>query len=304
MNHLLASRNRHVAELAHTLVRLAPTELTLLIEGGTGTGKSFIAARAHRVGRRGRPYVVVDCGAIPPTLLASELFGHRAGAFTDATRPHRGLFERSADGTLVLDRVDALPPEGQTMLLRTLEEHTYFPVGTTTPRRFRARVIALADAGLMGRVGTGSFRLDLYHRLAGFHGKLPALRHRPEDILPYARDVIRRGQGSRRCVALAAEVESLLTAYPWPGNFRELEMVLVRARIQAAGMAIRPADLGLPLDGWPAVAELASERRASLGEVSRLYALWILAHERGNVSRAAAVLGISRRTLIRWRQGI
>ena len=301
---LFASRNRRVAELARTLWRFAATDLALLLEGETGVGKSFAAARAHRAGRHGRPFVVVDCGAVPASLLASALFGHRAGAFTDATRPHRGLLERAADGTLVLDRVDALPSEGQTALLRVLEERSYVPVGTAVPRPFRARVIALADAGLQQRVDAGAFRPDLYHRLAGFHARLPALRQRPEDILPFARAVLRRGRRQPRGpAALSAEAGRLLAAYPWPGNFRELEATLTRARMQGGGEVIGPADLGLAGRAWPEVAVLAAERRAPLAEVERLYALWILAAERGNVSRAAATLGVSRRTLIRWRRG-
>ncbi len=304
MNALFATRNRKAADLARALFRFAPTDLTLLLEGETGVGKSFVAARAHRVGRRGRPFVVVDCGAVPATLLASALFGHRAGAFTDATRPHRGLLERAADGTLVLDRVDALPSEGQTALLRVLEERTYAPVGTAVPRPFRARVIAVADAGVQQRMDAGAFRPDLYHRLAGFHAQLPALRHRPEDILPFARAVLRRGGwGAPGRVALTDEAGRLLTAYPWPGNFRELGAALTRARMQCAGGTIGPADLGLGGHAWPAVAALAAERALPLAEVERLYALWVLAAEGGNVSRAARMLGISRRTLIRWRRG-
>ncbi len=303
MKGLFVTRNRQTLELSRTLLRFAPTTLNLVLDGETGVGKSFVAARAHRAGRRGRPIVVVDCGAVPATLLASALFGHRAGAFTDATRPHTGFVERAGDGTLVLDRVDALPPEGQTALLRTLEERIFFPVGTAAPRPFRARVIALADAGLRARVDAGAFRADLYHRLAGFHATLPALRRRPEDILPFARAALSRAAraGGRR-VTLAPEAERLLTAYPWPGNFRELQTVLARALVETDGGTLAPADLRLSTAGWAAVAELAGERAAPLVEVQRLYGLWILAREHGNVSRAARTLGVSRRTLIRWRR--
>ncbi len=302
MTALFASRNRATAELAGALARFAATDLTLLLEGETGVGKSFAAARIHRVGRRGRPLEVVDCGAIPVTLLASALFGHRTGAFTDATRAHRGALERAGDGTLVLDRVDDLPPEGQTALLRVLEERRFAAIGSAAPRPFRARVVALAGAGLRERVAAGTFRPDLFHRLAGFHARLPALRQRPEDIVPFARAIVRRGRRSAGGdAALTAEASDLLVAYPWPGNFRELEATLVRARLQRGDGAIGPADLGLDRGAWPAIAALAGERAAPLAEVERLYALWVLAAERGNVSRAARVLGISRRTLIRWR---
>jgi len=300
---LFATRNRDAAALARTLGRLAPSGLPLLLEGETGVGKSFVAARIHRTGRRGRPLVVADCGAVPATLVASALFGHRAGAFTDATRPHTGLLEKASDGTLVLDRVDALPPEGQTALLRVLEERVFFPVGTATPRRFGARVVALAGSGLARRVESGEFRPDLFHRLAGLHAELPPLRRRPEDIVPFAGAFLRRRsrRGSAR-VVLEEEAVDLLLAYPWPGNFRELEGVLARVLLQIDGPSVRAADLALPAGAWPQVAELAAARARPLAEVERLYALWVLGLAGGNVSRAARTLGVSRRTLIRWRR--
>jgi DNA-binding NtrC family response regulator len=300
---LFSTRNAAARELSRTLARLAPTELPLVLEGETGVGKSYLAARVHRSGRRGRPYVVMDCGAIPTTLLASELFGHRAGSFTDATRAHQGWLERAGDGTLVLDRVELLPVDGQTALLRALEERTFFPVGSTVARQFRARVIALADTGLRNRIGAGLFRSDVYHRLAGYHAQVPPLRRRPEDIVPAARGLLRRNNRKLgREAVLDADAQRLLAAYPWPGNFRELETVLTRALVQVGAAEIGPADLGLPADAWPRVVELAAERALPLVEVERLYALWVLAREGGNVSRTARVLGVSRRTLIRWRR--
>ncbi len=303
MSGLFATRNRDAAALARTLGRLAPSALPIVLEGETGVGKSFLAARIHRAGRRGRPLVVADCGALPATLVASSLFGHRAGAFTDATRTHTGLLEKAGDGTLVFDRVDALPLEGQTALLRALEERVFFPVGTAAPRRFRARVVALAGSGLARRVEAGEFRPDLYHRLAGLHAELPPLRRRPEDIVPFARAFLRRRvQPGGARVALEPEAAELLGAYPWPGNFRELEAVLARVLLASDGPAVRVADLALPAGAWPQVAELAASRALPLAQVERLYALWVLALANGNVSRAARALGVSRRTLIRWRR--
>lgn len=303
MKRLFATRNRDAADIARTLLRLAVTDLPLLLEGETGVGKNFVAARCHRASRPGRPLVLVDCGAVPVTLLASALFGHRTGAFTDATRSHVGLLERARDGTVLLDRVDALPPEGQAALLRVLEERTFFPVGTSTPRPFRARVISIAGSRLAERVRSEEFRPDLYHRLAGYHAILPPLRKRREDILPFARAFLRRhARASRRAVGLSGEAETVLTAYPWPGNFRELETALTRALVRTQGDTVEAADLGLPPDAWPEVAELAARRGAPLAEVERLYALWVLASENGNVSRAARTLGVARRTLIRWRK--
>ena len=300
MKALFASRNRLAAERATTLARFAATELALLVEGETGTGKSFVATRIHRRSRPRQPLVVVDCGALSPTLVASELFGHRAGAFTDATRPHRGWLEQVGDGTLVLDRLELLDASGQVALLRALEERRFFPVGGGQARPFRARVVALADAGVRARLAQGVVRLDLYHRLAGLHVELPPLRERPEDVLPFARATLARAESDTR-LRFDAEAERLLCAYPWPGNFRELDALVRRAALAARGETVGAAELDLPPDSWPAVAAHAHARAASLAEVERLYALWVLAREAGNVSRAARVLGISRRTLIRWR---
>jgi DNA-binding NtrC family response regulator len=290
-----------MAALAASLSRLAATSLPLLVEGETGTGKSFLAGRIHRSSRKGTPLVVVDCGALPASLLAAELFGHGAGAFTDATAARRGMLERVGCGTLVLDRIDALPSESQAVLLRVLEERSFVPVGSARARAFSGRTVALADAGLDERVANGTFRADLYHRLAGYHAVLPPLRTRSEDILPFARATLRSLK--RRDLHLEGEAEELLLAYPWPGNFRELETLLTRVSLTVTGVNVAAADLGLPAVGWPAMAELAAERALPLRDVERLYALHVLAVERGNVSRAARVLGVSRRTLIRWRSG-
>lgn len=303
MRPLFVSRNRPTARLATTLARLATTDLAVLLEGETGSGKSFAARAIHRRGRRGRPLVVIDCGAIPETLLAAELFGHRAGAFTDATRARRGWLERAGDGTVVLDRIDALAATAQVALLRVLEERTFYPVGAVTVSRLEARIVATVSAGAAERLADGSLRADLYHRLAGFHAFLPPLRERREDILPFSLTTLRalgpRTGGER---ALHPEAEALLLAYPWPGNFRELAATLERACLQAHSSELGAADLDLPRDRWPAMAALAAARELPLREVARLYGLFVLAGHGGNVSAAARVLGVSRRTVIRWRR--
>ncbi|MGV8041844.1 MAG: sigma 54-interacting transcriptional regulator [Thermoanaerobaculaceae bacterium] len=302
MTTLLPSRHPEVRELGRRLARAARSDIALLLEGETGVGKSRAATRIHRSSRPGRPFVVVDCGALAPGLVASELFGHRAGAFTDASRPRVGWLERAGDGTLVLDRLESLPPEAQVALLRVLEEARFFPVGATHPRPFRARVIALADVGVAGRVARGELRADLYHRVAGLPLVLPALRQRRLDILPHADRALRRlAARSGAVLTLDPEARAVLEAYPWPGNFRELEAALARAAL-AAGGEIGAEDLGLPAGAWEAVAAQAVARLLPLAEVERLYALWVLASQGGNVTRTARVLGVSRRTVIRWRK--
>ncbi len=302
MRTLLPSRHPQVRELGRRLARAAASDIPLLLEGETGAGKSWAAARVHRSSRPGRPFVVVDCGALAPGLVASELFGHRAGAFTDASRPRVGWLERAGDGTLVLDRLESLPPEAQVALLRVLEEARFVPVGATQPRPFRARVIALADVGAAGRVTRGELRADLYHRVAGLPLTLPPLRQRHLDILPHADRALRRlAARSGAAHTLDREARAVLEAYAWPGNFRELEAALARAAL-TAGAEIGAVDLGLPADAWETVAAQAATRLLPLAEIERLYALWVLASQGGNVTRTAHVLGVSRRTVIRWRK--
>lgn len=299
MTPLYRSCNAEAAKLARELARLAPTSLPLLLEGETGTGKSFLARRIHRRSRPGKPYVVVDCAAVPETLLPSELFGHTAGAFTDATRSRTGALERAGDGTLVLDRLDALPPATQAVLLRVLEEQRFTPLGASQPKCFRARVIALVGQGLGEGLKKGGFRPDLYHRLAGFHAVLLPLRQRPEDILPTARAWLAKHAPH---LGLAPEAEALLSTYHWPGNFRELEGVLQRAVLTAEVTTIGTGELRLPLWEWADVMPQVARNALTLTQAGKLYALFVLAQEGGNVSRAARLLGISRRTLIRWKK--
>ncbi len=303
MKALFATRNPQVRDLARALGRVAATDLPVLLEGETGTGKSHLARRIHDASRPGRPFAVVDCAALPESLVPAELFGHVSGAFTDATRGREGWLARAGDGTLVLDRLDVLHAEGQTALLRVLEERRFVPVGAHRQRTFHARVVALAMPGAApGAGGPGALRADLYHRVAGYHAVLPPLRRRPEDILPFAATVLRRLSRARGGASrLDDDATQLLLAYPWPGNFRELEAVLERANLMEDGEEIGVAALHLTGAAWSSVAAAAAERERPLADVQRLYALWVLSREAGNVSRAARVLGVSRRTLIRWR---
>lgn len=289
--------------MARTLARLAPTDLPIVVEGETGTGKSFVAARLHRRSRPGAPLVVADCGSWPPSLAPAELFGHAAGAFTDATRARTGWLERARAGTLVLDRLETLAPEAQVALVRAVGERRFMPVGGRSSRPWKARIVALADLGLRELIGGGVVREDLYFRLAGFHAVLPPLRTRPEDILPAARaELLRQRRQLGREFRLLAEAAELLLAHPWPGNFRQLNTAVAAACLRAESGEIGPAELALdpePIADW---LELGARRGLPLATMQRLYGLAVLSRHEGNVSRAARALGVSRRTLIRWRQ--
>lgn len=302
MTPIFPSRNREAAALARLLGRLARTDLPLLLEGETGTGKSFVAVRIHRLTRRQRPYVVVDCGAVPETLFAAELFGHVAGAFTDSGPARAGWLARAAHGTLVLDRVEVLPLAAQLALLRVLEERRYRPLGGATAKALRARVIALAGAELARRRAEGAFRDDFYHRLAGYHVVLPPLRSRREDIVPTARRFLaEQRRALRRELSLDAEAEDLLESLPWPGNFRQLHAAMVRAALRAPGGRVGVGEFGDQDLAMREAEELASQRLETVREIARAHALRVLARCEGNASRAARILGVSRRTLIRWR---
>jgi len=301
VNALFPSRDPATLRLARTLANLAPTELPLLLEGETGTGKSWVARRLHRRSRPRLPFVVVDCGAVPEGLFPAEVFGHVAGAFTDARRARAGALARAGAGTVVLDRLDVLPAAAQVSLLRALDERRFVPLGGAVPVPLRARLVATAGPGVGEAVATGRLRADLYHRVAGFHAVLPPLRQRRADILPAARALLRRlGRRQGRELHLADDAEEVLLAHPWPGNFRELETVLLRACLTTSGNLIPAAALGLPasLDG---VARHTTSAGGTLRDAMRRFALQVLAEEGGNVSRAARALGISRRTLLRWR---
>ncbi len=210
MKPLFPSRDPATLRLARSLATLAATDVPLLLEGETGTGKSWVARRIHLRGRPRLPLLEVDCGAVPEGLFPAEMFGHVAGAFTDATRSRAGALARAGAGTVVLDRVDVLPAGAQVSVLRALDERRFVPLGGTTAVALRARVVAIVGPGVREAVASGALRADLYHRLAGFHAVLPPLRERPADILPFARAFLRR-QGRRgRQLRLTADAEEVL----------------------------------------------------------------------------------------------
>jgi transcriptional regulator with GAF, ATPase, and Fis domain len=222
--------------LSH-ISKVAPSDSTVLITGETGTGKELVARAIHRKSARAtRPFVSVNCAAIPHELIASELFGHEKGAFTGATQQRLGRFELASGGTLFLDEVGELPRETQIALLRALQEHEFERVGGTRTIRADVRVIAATNCDLQAAINEGSFRSDLFYRLHVFPIKLPPLRERKEDIpllIEYFVDRYARKMG-KHITSVKRRTLQELQSYPWPGNIRELQNVIERGVILAS----------------------------------------------------------------------
>ena len=285
--------------------RVGPTDATVLLTGETGTGKELLARTIHESGpRRARALVRINCAAIAPTLIESELFGHEKGAFTGAASRRSGRFELADGGTLFLDEVGELPPDAQAALLRVLQEREFERVGGSEVVRVDVRVIAATNRDLPSEVAAGRFRADLYYRLHVFPIEAPPLRERPGDVaLLVAAFVEAAGRRLHKPLRGAApETLAALEAYPWPGNVRELQNVIERAAIVARGDRIALEDLG------PLRPSLSREERApakapaaaSLREVERLHIAQVL-RETGwtieGAAGAAARLGLRPSTL-------
>ena len=224
-------------EIFRLVERVAPARSTVLITGESGTGKELMAKAIHEASPRADcPFVVVNCSNIPSELLESELFGHTKGAFTGAVAAKKGLFEVADSGSIFLDEIGDLRPETQVRLLRVIQEREFTPVGETTPVKVDVRIIAATNVDLKDAVKTGTFREDLYYRLSVVPIELPALRQRPEDILPLTKHFIRKYNAENlRTISenLSPEVLSLLENYHFPGNVRELENIIERAVVIA-----------------------------------------------------------------------
>lgn len=272
----------------------------VLILGETGTGKEMVARAIHNSGiRRSMPFVPVDCAALSPNLIESELFGYVAGAFTGANQDKPGLFVSAGKGTLFLDEIGEVPLEMQAKLLRALEEKEVRPVGSTKRFPFGARVITATNRDLASEVSAGRFRLDLYYRLNVVELKLPPLRYRREDIPLLARTFLNKFQALERNVDLSEDALLSLMAYNWPGNVRELENVIQR------GLAVSPeaviAKHALPIEVQQAkLAVTTSDCKAgTLEELERHAILLALQDSAGDKIAAARRLGIGKTTLYR-----
>jgi two-component system response regulator AtoC len=285
--------------LVADLTRYARAEANVLVVGATGSGKDLVARTLHALGpRRRHPFVVVDCPGLPSSLLEAELFGHERGAFTDAAAARAGRFEMAGHGTIYLDRVDELPLDAQSKLLRVVEQKQVERVGSGTAIPVHARIVASASDGIERAVREGRFRSDLYHRLRVLPLRLPPLAERSGDLPVLVRHLLAELAGSRRRVpAVTPGALRVLGGCEWPGNVRELRHVLERTLLDLQGTAIRPEDLPADLVSPERIAEGAGQERPTLEALERRYIEFVLRDTRNNQSRAAQILGISRKSL-------
>jgi two-component system response regulator AtoC len=307
--HSIVSKSPQFSAVFDVIKRLSPYNTTVLITGESGTGKELIARAIHEHSpRRGKPFIAINCGAIPETLMESELFGHKKGAFTDASRDKKGLFEEASGGTLFLDEVGDLPLHLQVKLLRALQEQTIRRVGDENDIIIDVRVVSATLRNLEEEVAQGRFRDDLLYRLNVISIHLPALRERPEDITVLIDHFLKKhtkrlGMPEKK---LPPEVLKLLVEYTWPGNARELENCLERALVLSEGDTIQVSALPPYLVASSANYHISSALgdTTSLSIKERTAQLEIdlitkaLSQTKGNKTQAAKILEISHRTLL------
>jgi DNA-binding NtrC family response regulator len=284
--------------------RAARSRSTVLISGESGTGKELVARAVHYESDRvGKPFVAVNCKALAPGVLESELFGHERGAFTGADRARPGLFERAAGGTLFLDEIGEIDRDFQGKLLRALQERSVQRVGGDTERQVDVRVVAATNRDLRAEVAEGRFREDLYFRLAVIPIHIPPLRERREDVLPLARHFLAKTNAElgRRVTGWTAEVEAYFVRHSWPGNTRELENAIERGVVLARGTHIELADLLLQprSEGAGAAEEMDGTLQAFLERAAADRIRAVLAEAGGVRAEAARRLGMDRTTLYR-----
>jgi len=284
------------------VARVAPTDSTVLITGETGTGKELVARAIHkRSARSARPFVAVNCAAVPASLIASELFGHERGAFTGALQRRQGKFELADGGTLFLDEVGELPADTQVVLLRVLQEREFERVGGSRPIRVDVRVIAATNRDLHTATAERAFRADLFYRLNVFPVEMPPLHERPTDIPILVEYFVHRlsKRAGKKITGISSKTLDLLQSYPWPGNIRELQNVIERAVIVSDGEQLTVDSRWLAGRSTPSPAGKQPLDDA-LGETERAMIEAALAETRGRVSGpsgAAAKLGLPRSTL-------
>ena len=301
----IIGRSRHLAEVADLVRRVADSPATVLITGPSGTGKELVARALHTESkRRGRRFVAVNCAAIPDTLLESELFGYKRGAFTDARSDRQGLFQEADGATLFLDEIGDLPMALQAKILRVLQEREVRPLGASKAEPVDVRVVAATHHDLRKAVKEGRFREDLFYRLAVIEVGMAPLRDRREDVQPLAEHFLGKfnARAGREVKGFSGAALKRMEAYAWPGNVRELENAVERAVALARDAWITPDDLPSTLQtpAEPDFLTAAAEREMTLDELNLAYVRRVLERNGGNKKRTARLLGIDRRTIQRW----
>ncbi len=283
----------------------APSEVNVLITGESGTGKELVAKALHfNSPRSKRPFVPINCAAVPAGLLESELFGHVRGAFTGAVGSRQGLFREANGGTLFLDEIGDMAPELQAKLLRAIEDRMVRPVGSDERLPLDVRIITATNKDLPSRIQAGQFRDDLYYRLAVIPIHLPPLRERKDDIPLLADHFLRRATAAtgKAIAGFSPEAMAVLLRHVWPGNVRELENVVERAvTLTTEGRVIPEAlllDLASSAQDQPSLSRMTS--RPSLRALADEYVSLVLRETGGDKAKAAEILGVSKRTLYRW----
>lgn len=300
-DHVIAesSTMKQLIKKAH---KVAASDVSVLLTGESGTGKEIIARAMHSSSPRSdMPLVIVNCGAIPENLLESEFFGHRKGAFTGAVESREGLFKSANGGTVFLDEVGELPQSLQVKLLRVLQEGEFLPVGEVRPAKVDVRILAATNKDLEAAIKEGTFRQDLFYRLNVIPIHIPPLRERPDDILSLIDHFLSRFEAAGRHIRISTDAEELLVSHPWPGNVRELENAVEHAAVMCEDDTITKDDLP------PGVLKEAETGEAAdvsslldhltLEDMEKRSIIAALKKTGGNQTRAADLLGITRRTL-------
>jgi two-component system NtrC family response regulator len=293
--HRLVGESQAIRQVFSLIQRVAPTDATVLISGENGTGKELVAHAIHEASaRRSGPFVPINCGAIPETLLESELFGHERGAFTDAHRMREGKLEIAAGGTVFLDEIGEIPTHLQVKLLRFLQDHRVERIGGRDPQQVDVRVVAATNHDLKAAMAASTFREDLFYRLSVVTIQVPPLRDRGEDVRLLAEYFLEyySRHHKRRIKGFTQSALRAITAHAWPGNVRELENRVQRSVILSSDAYIRPDDLELAEPSTPSTRSLQDVR----DDAERALIVEALTRNAGNISRAAKDIEVSRPT--------
>ncbi|HIQ20057.1 MAG TPA: PAS domain S-box protein [Planctomycetes bacterium] len=298
----IVARSDAMRRVLEIIPRVAESLTTVLIEGESGTGKELMARAIHDLSpRREKPFVAINCSALPDTLLESELFGYKAGAFTDAKRDKPGRFEAAEGGTILLDEIGDVSPAMQAKLLRVLQERVFEPLGSVEPVRADVRVIAATNRDLSQRVREGAFRQDLYYRIKVIRLRLPPLRERRGDVPLLVEHFISKFNAlqGKNITGVSQRTMLALMQYEYPGNVRELENIIEHAFVLCSGGLIDVGHLPPELHGGPAAGVSERVANVTLREMEAMHITETLRRHGGNRDAAAQALGIHRATLFR-----